>query len=176
MNRRRCFALAAALLMSAATAFAHDYQAGSLKVAHPWARVTVPGQQVGGAFLSVNNTGSTADRLVGASSPAAERVEMHTMAMDANNVMKMREVPAVELPAGQTVELQPSTAYHLMLVNLKAPLKQGDRVPLTLRFEKAGELQVSLLVQAATPSPVKPPLESASGAAPPHQHQQQHQH
>jgi periplasmic copper chaperone A len=167
----RSFTLALALLLagSAGGAFAHDYQAGSLKIAHPWARFTVPGQSAGGAFFSVQNTGA-ADRLVGASSPAAERVEMHTMAME-GNLMKMREVNAIALPAGQTVDLQPSTSFHLMMMGLKAPLKQGDKVPLTLRFEKAGEVKVELKVEAATPSPVRPPLESASGGA---EHQHQH--
>jgi copper(I)-binding protein len=168
MNRRPFAAFTLALLLSgaAAGALAHEYQAGSLKIAHPWSRITVPGQQAGGAFFSVQNTGA-ADRLLGASSPAAERVELHTMAMDANNVMKMREVPAVDLPAGANVDLQPSGAFHLMLMGLKAPLKLGDKVPLTLRFEKAGEVKVDLKVEAATPSPVRPPMESASGG---HQH------
>jgi copper(I)-binding protein len=171
MNRRSLTALALGLLLSsavAAGAFAHEYQAGKLKIAHPWARITVPGQQAGGAFFSVQNTGA-ADRLLGASSPAAARVELHTMAME-GNVMKMREVDVIELPAGKTVDLQPSTAQHVMLSGLKAPLKLGDKVPLTLRFEKAGEVKVELKVEAATPAPVKPPLESASGGHGHHHH------
>ena len=168
MNRRPFTAFALALLLSGSAlgAFAHGYQAGSLQIAHPWARITVPGQSAGGAFFSVQNTGA-ADRLLGASSPAAERVELHTMAME-GDVMRMREVKAIELPAGRTVDLQPSASFHLMMMGLKAPLKQGDKVPLTLRFEKAGEVTVELKVEAATPSPVRPPLESASGA---HSHQ-----
>lgn len=171
MNRRPFTALALGLLLSSAVmaVHAHEYQAGGLKIARPWARVTVPGQQAGGAFFSVQNTGAAADRLLGASSPAAARVELHTMSME-GNVMKMREVSAIELPAGRSVDLQPSTAQHLMLSGLKAPLKLGDKVPLTLRFEKAGEVKVELKVEAATPSPVKPPLESASGGHGHHQH------
>lgn len=136
-------------------AFAHDYQVGALKIDHPWSRLTVAGQRAGGAFLTVRNAGSDGDRLVGASSPAAERVEMHTMKLE-GDVMRMREVPALDLPAGATVSLQPG-GNHLMLMGLKAPLKAGERVPLTLRFEKAGEVKVELAVEAAaTAAPTQP--------------------
>ena len=160
--------LALLLAVTGAGAWSHGFQAGALKIDHPWARVTVPGQQAGGAFLSVQNTGGAADRLLGGSSPAGH-VELHTMAMD-GNVMRMREVPAIDLPAGETVDLQPATTHHLMITGLKAPLKQGDSVPLTLRFEKAGEVQVTLKVQAARSADQRPPMENASGASGQHQH------
>lgn len=118
---------------------------GSLQVENGWMRATAPGQSVGGGFLTVNNQGAD-DRLVGASSPASASVELHTMSMD-NNVMRMREVPDVEVPAGKKLELQPGS-LHLMFIDLKAPLKAGEAIPLNLRFEKAGEVSVSLRVEA----------------------------
>jgi copper(I)-binding protein len=101
--------------------------------------------------MKIENTGKAADRLVGASTPAAERVELHTMAMD-GNVMRMREVAAIDLPPGQTVALEPGR-LHLMLMGLKSPLKADTKVPLTLKFEKAGEVQVELKVEAADAGP-----------------------
>jgi copper(I)-binding protein len=137
---------ALALAAVALAAAAHSYTAGTLKIAHPWSRATVPGQP-GGGFLKIENTGKTADRLLGGSTPVAERVELHTMAMD-GNVMRMREVQSIDLPPGQTVALEPGR-LHLMLMGLKAPLKADTKVPLTLKFEKAGEVKVELKVEAA---------------------------
>lgn len=137
-------ALAAFSLQGAA--LAHDYQLGPIRIAHPWARATVPGQSAGGAFMKLENQGG-ADRLLSARSDAAASVELHTMTMD-GNIMRMRELDAVPLPAGQTVEFRPG-GLHIMLRDLKAPLKQGERVPLTLRFEKAGEVKVELNVESA---------------------------
>lgn len=148
---RAAVVLAAGLaVLAALPARAHDYAAGALKIAHPWARVTVPGQKNGGAYLSVQNTGAAADRLLGGSSPAAERVELHTMSLE-GDVMRMREVTAMEIPAGGRVALQPGR-HHLMLMGLKSPLKAGDAVPLTLRFEKAGEVKVELKIESADPA------------------------
>ncbi|MED5620351.1 copper chaperone PCu(A)C [Ideonella sp. BN130291] len=152
---------AAALLGSAAVAaLAHGYTAGALKIGHPWARATVAGQATGGAYLKLENTGSTPDRLLGGSTPAAERVELHSMSME-GNVMRMREVPAIDIPAGQTVELKPGQ-FHLMLVGLKAPLAADAKIPLTLKFEKAGEVKVEVKVESMVPG------SAASGGG--HQH------
>ena len=140
---------------------AHEYQAGTLKIGHPWARMTAPGQPSGGAFLKLNNTGTAADRLLGGSTPLADHVELHSMSME-GNVMKMREVNAIDVPPGQTVELKPG-AWHMMLIGLKAPLKAGDKVPMTLKFEKAGEVKVELKIEEVAPGA------AASGAAG-HQH------
>lgn len=135
--------LAAALVAaSVATAFA---QAGSLKVEKPFARATAPGAAVGGGYATIVNTGSAADRLVGASSPAAARMEVHEMKME-GSVMKMREVKGIDVPAGGKIELKPG-GYHLMFMELKQPLKEGSKVPVTLKFEKAGEVKVELDVQ-----------------------------
>ncbi|MEF7615459.1 copper chaperone PCu(A)C [Aquincola sp. MAHUQ-54] len=115
----------------------------AVKVEAPWARPTVQGQQAGGGFLRIES--KAADRLVGGSTPVAGRVELHTMAME-GDVMRMRQLDAIDVPANKPVELKPGS-LHLMLMELRAPLKAGDRFPLTLRFEKAGEVTVEVAVQ-----------------------------
>lgn len=117
-----------------------------VSVEQPWSRATPPGAQVGVGFMTLRNAGGAADRLLGASSPLAGRVEMHVTRRE-GDVMKMRQVEALEIPPGGSFELKPGGA-HLMLTGLERPLKQGERVPLTLRLEKGGELQVELEVQA----------------------------
>lgn len=117
-----------------------------VSVEQPWSRATPPGAQVGVGFMTLRNAGGAADRLLGASSPLAGRVEMHVTRRE-GDVMKMRQVEAFEIPPGGSFELKPGGA-HLMLTGLERPLKQGERVPLTLRLEKGGELQVELEVQA----------------------------
>ena len=146
MKHRLLFALAlAGSLAAAAAAAAQDFQLGPLKIDRPWARPTVPGQSTGGGFLSVHNSGSKPDRLLGASSPAAAAVEVHEMRME-GDVMRMREIKALELPAGKLVTLAPG-GLHLMLTGLKAPLKVGDQLPVRLRFEVAGEIDVVFRVE-----------------------------
>lgn len=141
MFTRRLFLFAVAATL-AAPAFAHDYTTGPLKIGHPWARATVAA--TGGAFLSIENTGTAPDRLLRASSDVAGKVELHTHIKD-GDVMRMRAVEAIDLPAGQKVMLQPG-GYHIMLFGLKRPLKEGERFPLTLEFEKAGTLRVEIAV------------------------------
>ena len=113
-----------------------------VKVEGAWARPTVPGQQAGGGFLTI--TSPAADRLIGGSTSAAQRFELHTMSMK-GDVMEMRQIDAIDLPAGRKVELKPG-GLHVMFMGLKAPLKVGDRVPVTLKFEKAGEQKVEFEV------------------------------
>jgi copper(I)-binding protein len=113
------------------------------KVESAWARPTVAGQPGGGGFLTIVG-GSTADRLVSASSDLAQSVQLHTMSME-GSVMHMREVPAIDVPAGKTVQLSPG-GYHLMFDGLKQPLTLGEHVPLTLHFEKAGDVKVDMQV------------------------------
>ncbi|MDP1690930.1 MAG: copper chaperone PCu(A)C [Burkholderiaceae bacterium] len=136
--------LAALCLFAAMAAAAHDYQLGPLTIDHPWARPTLPGQMVGGAYLGIRNGGVAGDRLLGASMAAA-KVEVHEMRME-GDVMRMREIGTLDLPAGKTLTLAPG-GLHLMLMGLKAPLKIGDKLPLKLRFEKAGEIEVLLQVE-----------------------------
>jgi copper(I)-binding protein len=119
---------------------------GKVAIGQPWARSTVPGQTAGGGFLTLQSVGGD-DRLLGASAAVAQTVELHTMSMD-GNVMRMRRVEAIDLPAGKTVELKPG-GLHVMFMGLKAPLGEGDTFALRLRFEKAGEVTVNVKVQAA---------------------------
>ncbi|SFD32567.1 hypothetical protein SAMN05428997_12492 [Bosea sp. CRIB-10] len=138
---------------------AHDYAVGPLKIGHPWARATPPSAKVGGGYLAIENTGPEPDRLVGGSTEAAARVEIHESSL-ADGIMRMREkTDGVVVPPGQTVEFKPS-GLHLMLVDLKAPLKQGDKVKATLVFERAGAIAVELQVQG-----VGAPQPAATGHA-----------
>jgi hypothetical protein len=114
-----------------------------VSVENAWARPTPPSAKLGAGYLTVVNSGAP-DRLVGAASPAAARVEMHVTLRD-GEIMRMREVKAFNLPAQGRLELKPAGA-HLMFIDLKRPFKQGDKVPVTLKFEKAGEVKVDLLV------------------------------
>ena len=118
------------------------------KVEAAWARPTVKGQPAGGGFLRIDNSGGPADRLIGASAgTAAAAVELHSMSMD-GDVMRMRRVEAIDVPADGKVELKPG-GLHLMLMGLTAPLESRSVVPLTLRFEKAGDVQVQMMVGPA---------------------------
>jgi len=120
---------------------------GPVRTEGAWARATPPGAKVGGAFLTLLNTGDVPDRLVSASSGIAERVELHTHIKD-GDVMRMREVEGgIPLPPGETVKLQPG-GFHIMLLGLKQGLAAGSRFPLTLTFEKAGSVQVDVPVEA----------------------------
>ena len=142
---RKSLAAAALEILLAVPALAHDYTVGALKIHHPWARATPKGAQVGGGYMSITNTGTTADRLIGGSTAAAAGFQVHEMSM-ANGIMKMRELPnGLEIKPGQTVVLKPA-GYHIMLTGLKAPLTQGGRFDATLKFEKAGEVKVDFAV------------------------------
>lgn len=131
------------------TALAHDYQVGELQVDHPWARATAPQQQNGAAYFTVTNHKSTADRLLEARSPVAERVELHTHDVDSEGVMRMRQVQAVDLPAGEAAALRPG-GLHVMLIDLEDRLVEGEQFPLTLVFEGAGTVEVEVTVESVT--------------------------
>ncbi len=138
------FAIAAVLI--ATSARAEDVKAGDLVISQPWTRATPGGAKTGGGFLTIENKGSAPDKLIGASADGAGKIEVHEMAMN-NGVMKMRPVEGgLTIDPGKTVKLAPG-GYHLMMMDLKAPLKQGDKLPLTLQFEKAGKVAVTLDVQ-----------------------------
>lgn len=129
-----------------APAAAHEFKVGKLTLQHPWTRATTG--KVGAGYTTIVNTGTNADQLVSASSPAVDKVEIHSMTMD-GGVMKMRPLPdGIAIPAGGTSKLAPG-GYHLMLLGLKAPLVEGKLVPLTLNFAKAGPVKVELKVEAA---------------------------
>ncbi len=153
----KLLALFGAVALAAGVAAAHDYEFHSLKIDHPFARATPPGARSGGVFLTIENTGTAADRLLSVSSPMAGVAELHEMRID-GGVMRMRAVPAMVVKPGDRLELKPG-GYHAMLTELKQPLRVGDRFPLVLAFEKAGSVEVSVWVE-----------DMVSGAAPMHEH------
>jgi len=138
--------LIAALALAAGCA-----QAQNVEVRDAWVRSTVPSQKASGAFMKL--TAKQGTRLVGADSPVAGITEVHEM-KTVGDVMTMRAVDALELPAGQTVELKPG-GYHVMMMDLKTALKTGSTIPLTLVFKDAkgveSKLQVQLPVRAMAP-------------------------
>ncbi|XVJ68678.1 MAG: copper chaperone PCu(A)C [Rhizobacter sp.] len=136
--------IATMMVLSAFTSQAHNFKVGAIDIGHPWARPTVAGQATGGGYLKLTNAGAT-DRLVSASTEVAASVELHTMSMD-GHVMRMRQVEGIDLPAGQTVELKPG-GFHIMFMGLKAPLQEGSKFPVKLKFEKAGEVVVEVKVE-----------------------------
>ncbi|MCX5520875.1 copper chaperone PCu(A)C [Kaistia defluvii] len=139
--------LAAVVLLAAPSAFAHDYKVGDIEIGHPWTRATPPAARAGGGYLTLTNRGQTADRLMGGSSSASGRVEVHTMEVT-DGVMKMRELAdGLALPPGETVKLEPGS-FHLMLIDLKEPIREGAKIPVTLRFEHAGTVDVELAAGA----------------------------
>ena len=145
-NARTLFFSGLVLTASLASA-----QPAAVKVDGAWARATVQGQQGTGAFMNI--TAAQGTRLVGVSTPVAGVAEVHEMKME-GDVMKMRAVPALELPAGKTVQLKPGS-YHLMLMDLKTPLLKDSTVPVTLRFKNAAgaESQLDLIVPVTTAPP-----------------------
>jgi len=146
MNKLRSLLAAAFLCGISFGAQAQSHKLGQIDIDHPYARSTAPGQPAGGAYLRLQNHGKQDDRLVSASTPAAAGVQLHTMKME-GDVMRMRQVDAINVPAGKSVVLQPG-GMHLMLIGLKGPLEQGQTIPLTLKFERAGEVNVELHVEA----------------------------
>ena len=113
---------------------------------HACTRATPGGAKIGGGYLTIENKGAEPDILMGGSSPAAAKVEVHEMAMK-DGVMTMRPVKGgLSIPPGQSVTLAPG-GYHIMLMELKAPLKQGNKVPVKLQFEKAGKINVTFDIQ-----------------------------
>ena len=123
--------IATTLLLAALAALAAGAANAQVSLKDPWVRATVPQQKATGFFVQMQS--ATEARLVGASSPVAAVVEVHEMSMQ-DNVMKMRQVPALALPAGKAVELKPG-GYHVMLMDLKQQVKAGESVPVTLVFE-----------------------------------------
>lgn len=150
--RAAAFTLLAALPLAATPAAAHEFKAGDITVERPWTRATTV--QTGAAYMTLRTVGKTADRLLKASSPDAERVEIHTMAMD-GGVARMREIPGLDVKPGAGTQLKPG-GYHLMLIGLRRPLREGESVKLTLTFERAGNVDVEATVEkAGAPGPSK---------------------
>ena len=133
----------AAVLSMAVGAVAEDYTVGNVMIGEPWARVTLKSRPAA-AYMTLHNMGDAADKIVAASSPLAERVEMHTHSMT-DGVMRMRKVEAIDLvPKGHT-ELKPG-GLHLMIFGLKEQLKKGQVIPVTLTLKTAGKVEIKALV------------------------------
>ena len=115
-----------------------------LEIEKPWARATAPGARVAAGYMTVRNRGGLPDRLVAASSPAAARVETHVHVRE-GEIVRMREVPGYDVPANGAFVLKPGGA-HLMFMEIKRPFKEGEKIPVTLKFERAGELRIEFHV------------------------------
>ena len=141
----------AALLLPACFANAHDYKAGQLEVAHPWSMELPPNAPTVAAYFVITNKGDSADRLVSVDSPIAGSAQLHEHVQQ-GDLMKMQQVPSVAIPAGGFVTFAPM-AYHVMLLDLKdrALLRDGQKFPLTMHFEKSGEVTVDVTVQKQAP-------------------------
>jgi copper(I)-binding protein len=149
-NTLHAFAAAGALtcaLLIADNARAADYNVGPIHISDPWARATPKGASSGAAYMTIANSGTASDRVNCVSSDISAQCQIHTMTMD-NGVMKMRPVEGgLEIKPGETVTLKPS-GLHMMLMDLKHALKQGDTVEATLQFDKAGTVKVMFPVAA----------------------------
>ena len=138
-----CAAVLVSLLGTPARA--EEVKAGDLVITQAWTRATPKGAKIGGGYLTIENKGTAPDRLIGGSADIAGSVQVHEMSMD-DGVMKMRPLDkGLAIEPGKVVKLAPG-GYHLMMMDLKSPLKQGDKLAVTLQFEKAGNVQVSFEV------------------------------
>jgi copper(I)-binding protein len=164
MNKLNRFGWLAAALLASFASYSHaaDNTAG-IETSGGWIRATAPGQDQAGADLSITSKQSAT--LIGASSPVCKAVQLHTMTSE-NGMMRMREVKAIELPAGKRVNLRES-GYHLMMIGLKAPLKEGDMVPLTLSIKVGKQGVVKIKTSAKVTS-------LTSTEAPPDDHEHMH--
>jgi copper(I)-binding protein len=152
MNKYIVFVASLAALWAGA-ANAHDYKLGALEIDNPWSRAVPKGATVAAGYMTIKNTGTEPDRLIGGSTPVAGKFEIHEMSMD-KGVMRMRPVAGgVEIKPGLTVELKPES-FHIMLMNLKQPIEKGKPFTASLTFEKAGTVDVEFAVEApgATPA------------------------
>ncbi len=119
--------------------------AETISISDAWARASIGKARAGAAFVTMNNNGKSGDRVISASADVSRKVELHTHIRQ-DDVMMMRKVDGVDIPAGNKVVLKPG-GYHIMLIGLKAPLKSGESFPLSLTFEKAGTIQTTVSVQ-----------------------------
>jgi copper(I)-binding protein len=150
--KMRVLAFITVVGLAVTTANARDYKAGSLDISDPWSRATPKGSTVAAGYMTIKNNGSTPDRLISGSSDVAPKFEVHEMTME-NGVAKMRPVKGgLEIKPGDTVELKPGS-FHVMFVDLKKPLSAGDHIKATLKFEKAGTVNVEYDVRAMGAEP-----------------------
>jgi copper(I)-binding protein len=139
-----------AALLSPAAAHAAEFVRGDLHIVDPYAREAPPGATTVAAYLTIDNRGRERDRLMSASSPRAVAVEIHAMREELG-VMRMRQVSEVVVPPRQRVKLAPKSSLHLMIVEPTAPLRAGERVPVTLTFARAGPIDIEIPVEPMLP-------------------------
>jgi periplasmic copper chaperone A len=157
MNKHLIAGLIAVGALFAAAASAHEVRSGDLLIQNLQSRATSPGAKVGVAYMLITNNGKEPETLLGGTSPLAARVEVHENKMD-NGVMKMRLVEGgLVIPPGQSVKLEPG-GYHLILVELKAPLKEKQMLPITLDFKRAGEVEAAFHIIGAGARPWEEPM------------------
>ncbi len=149
MKKVLSFLLVTSLFIASSAHASNETKVGALKIENPQARSTVPAQKMSGGFMKIENDSNAADKLISASSSVSKSMELHTMSMD-NNVMRMREVKSIDLPAKSKVELRPG-GLHLMFIDLNKQLKAGEIIPVKLKFEKAGEVEVKFQVMGNKP-------------------------
>jgi copper(I)-binding protein len=137
--------IAAVMTLVANGALAIEYKLGAIRIEDPWIRATPNGAEVAAGYLSIRNTGTTPDRLVGGSADIASRFEMHEMKMD-GDVAKMRQLKGIDIKPGETIEFKPG-ASHVMFVGLNRQLERGENVKGTLFFERAGSIEIEYAVE-----------------------------
>lgn len=137
----------AAALLCLALFYPSWAEAGGVEVVEPWARATPGASKIGAAYFELRASKDSGGKLVGASTPAAERAEIHTH-VEEDGVMKMRRIDAIDVPAGEGRLLKPG-GLHIMLFGLKSPLKEGEKLPLTLEFQEGGSISVEAPILAA---------------------------
>ena len=168
-RRQLLRALALAPLGASLGAQAHDFKAGAVRIDHPYAPPSLAGQSSAAVYLrGLLNEGTQADEaLLGADSPVAANISLHQMQLD-KGVMRMRAVNTIALPPGAPVAMRHGSAdgYHLMLEGLKAPLREGERFPVRLRFRHGGTREVTVVVQ----TPRQQPAAAGAGGHAHHQH------
>lgn len=135
-------------LLAASNVSAHDMKHGGIMVEQPWARASAGPAKAGAVYMVLSNMGHDMDRLIGAKSTLADRTEVHNHIME-NGVMKMRQVEAIEVAPGTPTILQPG-GLHIMFMGLKEPFIEGQKLPMTLVFEKAGEVPFEFVVQGVS--------------------------
>jgi copper(I)-binding protein len=148
--------LLAALLLPACYVEAHEYAKGHLAIAHPWSMELPPNAPTIAAYFVISNAGPDADRLTGVDSPVAGVAQLHEH-VNKDGLMKMQQVQTVDIPAGGELKFAPM-AYHVMLLDLRdrSKLKDGQSFPLTLHFEKTGDVTVDVKVQKQAPDDAPP--------------------
>jgi copper(I)-binding protein len=138
-------AFAIAAPVGVAPVFSHEYANATIRVDHPWARATAPRATTGAIYMTLSIDGDKADRLIGAETSVAEKVELHSHSEE-NGIVRMRPVAAIEVAPGSPTKIAPG-GLHLMLIGLKKPLVEEAFFPLTLIFEHAGRIEIEVYVE-----------------------------